>query len=91
MDKKIKERTDKEIWKNLWREFVLFLGEWWHKAPYRGVCPVCQKRVYHWFPWRTKNPLKYQDVLPLHNKCAFEYFFDLGLDISVKNWPETKD
>lgn len=34
----------------------------------RGICPVCQKHVFHVYPWWTKNPDK-PDARPLHNGC----------------------
>lgn len=43
-------------------------------APYKGICAHCDTKVYHYYPWFTKNP-KEDSAKPLHEECANIYLF----------------
>lgn len=45
------------------------------RAPYKGICAHCGKKVYHYYPWFTKNPERNEDAQPLHEDCAKHYLF----------------
>lgn len=44
-------------------------------APYKGICAHCGTKVYHYYPWFTKNP-KEDSAKPLHEECARIYLFN---------------
>lgn len=55
------------------RRFIISIFR--KRAPYKGICAYCGKRVRHYYPWFTKNPIRYKDARPLHGECAKIYLF----------------
>ena len=46
-----------------------------YRVPYQGICAHCGKKVFHSYPWFTKNPDTHEDAKPLHEDCAKIYLF----------------